>query len=76
MTIQELVNYVAAGAAAAAILSPAVGAIGHAFAALPWVWAKTLGNLLNAISVDFKDLKDAKQNAQIAVIAKKVEEQK
>jgi hypothetical protein len=66
MTAQDIVTYVESGLAVAAVLAPTVGLIGHAIAALPWTWAKTIGNVLNAISVDFGDLKDAKKNAVMA----------
>lgn len=75
MSPGELAHYVEVWAAAAVVLAPALGIIGHAFAALPWVWAKTIGNALNAISVDFKDLKDAKSNAKIAVLTEKLEKE-
>jgi hypothetical protein len=68
MTSVELAHYVETGLATAAVLAPTVGLIGHAFAALPWTWAKTIGNVLNAISVDFGDLKDAKKNADVAML--------
>lgn len=76
MTLDQLVRYVEAGAATAAILAPTLGIIGHALAALPGVWPKTIGNALNAVSVDFADLKNAKQNAKVAVLAKKIEDEK
>lgn len=72
MTLESLVHLVAAGSAAAAVLAPTIGIVGHALAALPWTWAKTIGNVLNAISVDYGDLK----NADVAVLAKKIEEEK
>jgi hypothetical protein len=74
MTSVELAHYIEIGFATAAVLAPTVGLIGHAFAALPWTWAKIVGNVLNAISVDFGDLKDAKKNADVAVLAKKIED--
>lgn len=73
MTLDQLIHYVEAGAAAAAILAPTIGIIGHAIAALPWTWAKTVGNVLNALSVDFGDLKNAEKNAKAAVAAKSEE---
>jgi hypothetical protein len=71
MTSQDLLHYIEAGAAAAAILVPVVGAIGHALAAMPWVWAKTVGNALNAVSLDVGDLLAAAKNAKASVAAKK-----
>lgn len=73
MTLDQLIHYVEAGAAAAAILAPSVGIIGHAIAALPGTWAKTIGNALNAISVDFVDLANSVKNAKAAVAAKSEE---
>lgn len=75
MTLDQLKTYLEIGAAVGVVLAPTIGTIGHIFAAMPWVWAKTLGNALNAVSVDFKDLKDSKKNAQAAV-AKKEEDSK
>jgi hypothetical protein len=69
MTFAELTRYLEIGLAFAAVMAPTVGAIGHACAALPWTWAKTLGNVLNAISVDFGDLKNALQNAKLGAAA-------
>lgn len=76
MTLTEIIHMAEAGAAAAVILAPTIGIIGHALAALPWAWAKTIGNVLNALSVDFGDLKNAKKNADVAVLAKKIEDEK
>lgn len=67
MTLAELTHAVEAALAAAVVLAPTVGIIGHALAALPWAWAKTIGNVLNAIAVDFGDLKNARKNAQQSV---------
>lgn len=67
MTLAELAHYIEIGLAFAAVMAPTLGAIGHALAALPWMGAKTLGNVLNAISVDFGDLKNAAKNAKDAV---------
>jgi hypothetical protein len=66
MTLPTILHYIEA----AAILAPTIGIVGHAFAALPWVWAKTIGNALNAISVDFGDLKNAAKNAKVDVAKK------
>lgn len=76
MNADQIKNYLEIGIAAGVVLAPTIGTIGHLLAKLPWVWAKTIGNALNAISVDFGDLKDAKKNAVAAVEAKKVEEPK
>lgn len=76
MTIDQLIHYAEVGLAAGAVLAPTIGIIGHALASLPWVWAKTIGNALNAVSVDLGDLKDAKKNAVAAVEAKKTEGEK
>lgn len=67
MTPTQILHYIEVGLAFAAVMAPTVGAIGHAFAAMPWTWAKTIGNVLNAISVDFGDLKDSLKNAKQAV---------
>jgi len=71
MTLDTLLHYLEAGA----IIAPVVGIIGHSIASLPWTWAKTIGNALNAISVDFGDLKNAASNAKAAVAAKKAADQ-
>jgi hypothetical protein len=68
MTADQLLHYIEVGVAFAVIVAPTVGAIGHALAALPWAWAKTLGNVLNAISVDFGDLKNSRKNAKASVV--------
>jgi hypothetical protein len=75
MTLDQLIHYAEIGLATGAILAPTIGIVGHAVAALPWQFAKTIGNVLNAISVDFGDLKDAATNARIAVVAKKLEDE-
>ena len=66
-SLETILHYIEA----AAILAPTIGIIGHALAALPWKFTKTIGNALNAVSVDFGDLKDAAKNAKAAVDAKK-----
>jgi len=71
MTLTSLLQTVTAGAASAALLIPLVGGIGHLFAALPWVWAKTVGNILNAVSLDVGDFVNALNNARAAVATKK-----
>jgi len=76
MTTDTLIHTVESALAVGAILAPTIGIIGHALAALPWVWAKTIGNALNAISVDFADLKNAAKNAKVDVLAKKIEAEK
>jgi hypothetical protein len=67
MNFTQLLHYIEIGVAFAAVVAPTVGAIGHALAALPWAWAKTIGNALNAVSVDFGDLKDSLKNARASV---------
>lgn len=69
MTLDQLIHYVEAGA----VIAPLVGLVGHFLASLPFGWAKTVGNILNAVSVDFVDLANASKNAKASLAAKKEE---
>lgn len=73
MNLTTILHYIEAGAAAAAVLAPTLGVIGHALAALPWYPAKVLGNVLNSISVDFGDFASAAKNAKAAMAPKSEE---
>jgi hypothetical protein len=69
MTLSQITHYLEA----APFVAVAIGLVGHAFAALPWTWAKTVGNVLNAVSVDFGDLVSSLRNARASVAAKQEE---